>query len=134
MISVNSIEIPARFVRVAGEWYSGMGDMLYAVCSTGGLTTGTNCPVSDYMNRRDRDEKWYLTIWRNLSCDVGRAESAARKQLVDYGDPPEFEDWDDSEYLELVKDVEDLQDFENWVDNTVISDLEEDYGLVDWEN
>jgi hypothetical protein len=128
-VVVNSIEIPPTFVGVAGDWYGGQGCMLYAVCSTGGLTTGTNCPVLDYTDDADRDQKWYYSIWCDLSADVGSAECAARKAVETWEG-----DYNCDEYEELVSNCRDLQDFEDWVDNTVLPMLAAGYpALEDWD-
>jgi hypothetical protein len=128
-VVVDSIMTPPQFVEVASKWYGGQDCMLYAVCSTGGLKIGTNCPVADYMNCLDRDEKWYLTLWRQLSGDVGRAESAARKVVIEYADNPD--DLDD--YDEYAADAAVLADYEEWIDNIVIPLLEVSYGLENYD-
>ncbi len=104
-IPVDSIKMPVRFQRLCADWSGGVDCMLYAVSSTGGLTTGNILPRGC-----DSDEKWYLTIWRELSCDVGYI---ARHQISK-----------DSDYDNLVE-------FEAWVDEQVCR-LEESYGLADW--
>jgi len=106
-IPVDSIKIPVTFVELCDTWYGGQDCMLYAVCSTRNLTTGTHRPRGC-----DSDEQWYLTIWRELSCDVGRAESIARRD----GD----EDWPV------------LAGFEAYVD-AVVERLAQSYGLEEWE-
>ena len=111
-IPVDSIVIPDRFVAVCAGWYNGMGDLLYAVSSTGNLTTGTLRPRGC-----DSDEQWYLTLWRELSSDVGRARSAAEKG---YNGPSDSED------------AAVLSEFEDWVDEQ-IERLEGSYRLEDWE-
>jgi hypothetical protein len=60
----------------------------------------------------DTDEKWYLNIWRGFASDLGYTAMSARK-----GD-------DD--------DADDLEKWESWVDGKC-DDLEEEYGLEDWE-
>lgn len=72
---INHIEIPERFVRVAAAWHSGPEDLLYAVSSTGGLTTGTIQPT-------DTEEEWYLGLWQGLLGDVGYAASCAKEGLA----------------------------------------------------
>ena len=114
MIPVNSIEIPERFVQLAGDWYNGMNDMLYAVSSTGGLTTGTTCPITDYDDGADRDRKWYLALWNDLAVDLASAARACRKQLYELKASGDWEDCD--EYWDLVSD-------------STILDLEADYDL-----
>jgi hypothetical protein len=85
--------------------------MLRAVSSTGGLTTGTICPVTDYTDDDDRDRKWYYSIWLELSGDVGRA-----RRMAGYDH----------------RDFNSLVDFEDWIDEQVYQ-LWESYGLDEWE-
>ena len=107
---IDSIVIPKRFVHACVGWEGGMDCMLRAVTSTGNLTTGITCPAGC-----DGDEeKWYLTIWRELSADLG----AARREAWNHGG-------DDA-------DVDALGDFECWVDEVIIPRLEDEYGLADW--
>lgn len=122
---VNSIEVPERFVTIASEWHGGQNCMLYIVCSTGGVTTGTNCPVLDYDGSKDRDRKWYLLLWRYLSADIGVAARAARRTL-----PYPQDDTDDTDY---VVDADLLEEFEKWVD-AICERLEGEYNLSDWES
>lgn len=120
---VNSIEIPERFVRVASEWYSGVNDMLYAICSTGGLTTGSIRPSGC-----DTPEKWYLTLWRELAVDASfaaRAAKCAYDRLTDDYCSSEWEIYD----AKTARD--DLRDLEDWADE-VVERLEAEYGLEDW--
>ena len=70
---VNSITIPPQFVRIARDYYAGMNDRLYAVCSTGGLTTGTIRPRFGDDRRRASDEEWYWMLWDELADDVESA-------------------------------------------------------------
>jgi hypothetical protein len=111
---VDSIVIPARFVQACVGWEGGMDCMLRAVTSTGNLTTGTIAPAGCGGD----EEKWYLTIWRELSVDLGYAMSAVRKCRK------ESEGYDSFATLAA---------FETWVDEVVIPALEEEYGLADWE-
>ena len=119
MIPINSIEIPGRFVFACEDWYSGAGDKLYAVSSTGGLTLGGRCPVgiNDYTDRDDRNRRWYLQLWRNLSVDVGFAASSAEKG---HNGPTDEED-------AVV-----LREFEDWINDEILPKLAESYGLEDW--
>jgi hypothetical protein len=110
---VDSIMIPPTFVHACVGWHGGMDCMLYAVTSTGNLTTGTDCPAGC-----DGDEeKWYLTLWRELSCDLGRAVDMARE-----GNNGESDE----------ADAIALAGFETWVDDVIIPRLEDEYGLADW--
>jgi hypothetical protein len=102
-IPVDSIELPERFVAICKGWYENVNCPMFAVASTGGVTTETREPPGC-----DTPEEWYLTLWRDLSYAVGRA-------LKDPG----------SDYAVLV-------DFQNWIDRTVTL-LEGDYNLVTWE-
>ena len=66
---VNSIQVPERFVELASTWYSGSDSMLYAITSTGNLTTGgirPNIPFEGPMS----DEEWYVDLFDNLSCEL----------------------------------------------------------------
>ncbi len=107
---INSIKIPRKFVAICNGWYSGSGDMLYAVSSTGNLTTGT-------INPYDSDEKWYLSLWDSLSADAGSARLAAESMC------------DDGE--DYAHDADILGKFEEWVD-VVCERLAVEYGLEDW--
>jgi hypothetical protein len=118
MIPINSIEIPARFVRIASEWYGGQTDLLYAVSSTGGLTTGSRRPLND--EGWASDEEWYYGLWVALSGDVGYARKVCQKGL-DAND-----DNDDTDY---ESDLAVLTDFEDWIDEEVLPRLEASYGL-----
>jgi len=106
---VNSIMIPGRFVTVCNNWHNGIGDMLYAVASTGNLTTGTNRPLDC-----NTDEEWYLMLWRALSNDVDDARQEAQ-----------FARETDSDCL---SDVAIFEDFRGWV-NTVCEELSKEYAL-----
>jgi hypothetical protein len=88
--------------------------MLRAITSTGGLTTGTIEPAGC-----DGDEeKWYLTIWRNLSSDLGYAVRMSEKGCNGKSDEA---------------DSRALAAFESWVDDVIIPRLEDEYGLADWD-
>ncbi len=103
---VDSIVIPDRFMRVCANWHNGINCMLYAVSSTGNLTTGTIRP-----DDCDTDEQWYLTLWNELSVAIGYARRAAIE--------------DKSE------DVGIFDEFEGWVD-AICDRLTREYGLDDW--
>ena len=105
---VNSIKIPSRFVHACIGREGGMDCMLRAVTSTGNLTTGTIRPAGC-----NTPEEWYLQIWRELSCDLGRTVP-----LVDVH-------YDYSTAIMLAL-------FEDWA-NDVIERLEAEYGLADWD-
>jgi hypothetical protein len=121
---VNSIEIRADWVALCGEWYSGQGDLLYAVSSTGGLTLGSRRPSVDVSKtgwpcvwQSLTDEEWYLSLWVGLSGDVWRAVRAAKANGGERG---------------FHEDAEELEAFEAWVDS-VVDRLRVEYGLEDSE-
>lgn len=62
---INSIEIPADFIEFASGWYDGSSSMLYAIASTGGLTTGSVKP-----HGCETEEEWYHMLWRDLSLEL----------------------------------------------------------------
>jgi hypothetical protein len=110
---IDHIEIPGEYVSLAARWYSGQDDLLYAVSSTGGLTTGGQRPSYQGDDRNwlsMTDEEWYLSLWVGLSSDVHFAIKAARKR------PHE--------------DLDDLVQFQTFVDKTV-EDLRAEYHLED---
>ena len=113
-MSINHIEIPPQFVAIASNWYGGQGCMLYAVSSTGGLTTGTNRPRSDFADRMATDEEWYYQLWCELSSDIGIAARAA--EAGHNGDSD-------------IEDAATLREFEDWVDDHVLPRLEREYSL-----
>ena len=109
---VDSIVIPARFVRACDGWEGGMDCMLRAVTSTGNLTTGTIAPAGC-----DGDEeKWYLTIWRELSADLGIVVGMTREDYVESDEA----------------NAANLAEFKGWADE-VVARLEDEYGLADWD-
>jgi len=108
---VDSIRIPAQFVAICDGWYDGMGDLLYAVSSTQNLTIGTIRPAGC-----DSDEKWYLTLWRDLAADVWNAACAAK---MGYNGESDKDD-----YPVLVR-------FEAYADG-IVEQLEREYGLEGW--
>ena len=120
-IPVDSIKIPYEYFELCMHWHGNQDCMLYAVCSTGGLTLGTIRPRGC-----DSDEKWYLTIWRELSSDVAYARRSAEKGCnfragYDDGDG----EGHDADYPALVE-------FEEWVD-AQCERLCVSYGLEDWD-
>jgi hypothetical protein len=116
MIPIDSIVVPVPFQRLCANWHGGMDCMLYAVCSTGNLTTGTYPPRGC-----DSDEQWYLTIWRGLASDLGCTVRQAQKAFdADCMHPDDYDD------------IPELAEFEDWVDDQVIR-LERSYGLADWD-
>jgi len=100
------IEIPGWVDELCCNWYGGQDCMLYAVCSTGGLTLGNRRPLGC-----DTDEKWHLTIWRGFSADMGYAARCARKGGCE--------------------DADLLADAELWIES-VCALLEREYDLAEW--
>ena len=119
MIPIDSIEIPERFVAIARDWYGGQGCMLYAVCSSGGLYTGSQRPTNDD-GYPASDEEWYYGLWIALSGDVHYAAVSARKACVD---------WAERDYNEnCFDDADCLEEFDKWADD-VCERLMVSYGL-----
>jgi len=114
-IPVDSIEIPAWIVEVCSEWYNGSGDMLYAVCSTGGLTLGNRRPLG-----AENTEQWYYSIWCDFSVDIGYAARSARAVANAYPDD-----------LGYQEEADKLETAEKWVDAR-LDELCASYGLEDF--
>jgi len=91
-IKVNSIQIPDAYVDLCGSWHGSTSCLLYAIASTGGLTTGTD-------NRHDSVQAWYANLFQELSIDIDHVAEIADK----------------SEGMET--DAELLREFGNWVDH-----------------
>jgi hypothetical protein len=114
IMQINHIAIPPQFVAIAGDWYGGQSCMLYAVSSTGGLTTGTNRPYDEDTDYPATDEKWYYDLWVELSSDVGYAAKCAEKGCNGSCDRD---------------DAVELRKFEDWIDNNILPRLEREYGI-----
>lgn len=71
--------IPEPFITFASEYHDGVGSMLYAVASTGGVSLGTRRPWIDNQTRPMTDEEWDLSLWKSLSYDVSAAIRVAKK-------------------------------------------------------
>ncbi len=102
IIPVDSILIPIRFINLCESWAGGTDCMLRAVSSIGNLTTGTRRPGGC-----ETDEQWYLTLWRELSGDVGYTERIARKSFLACANDIGHDDW------------EVLVEFEIWVNEQI---------------
>ena len=61
----NHIQIPSKFVKLAGDWHGGQDCVLYAISSTGNLTLGSQRPESDMTN-----EEWYQSLWDDLELTL----------------------------------------------------------------
>lgn len=64
MTPINGIKIPDEFLSLASEWYQGSGSMLYAIASTGSLTTGSIRPSGM------TDEEWYVSLFDDLGSEL----------------------------------------------------------------
>lgn len=111
------IEIPGEFVEVAGHWYSGQYDLLYAVSSTGGLCLGNIRPINDETGEYCSDQEWHLQLWRELSCDIAYAARMAEKAVIH-----------DTENFDAASEAETLRNFEKFANET-IEKLANAYGL-----
>jgi hypothetical protein len=124
-IAIDSVEIPERFVTLASRWYGGQGDMLYAVCSTGGLTTGDRRPVYD--GRIVSDEVWYWLLWSELvDCIESARESCA--MLLEHSDRTGGDGYDN-----LDADMQALDEFADFADG-IAQAIYEDYDVDCWLN
>jgi hypothetical protein len=99
-------------LQIASEWYSGMGK-LYAIASTGALSTGTRRPwrMVGGVWQDMTDDEWRLSLLVDLSRELGDIGSAAH--LADIQGTWECDYPTDAVY-----------DFENRVDD-IIRELQE---------
>jgi hypothetical protein len=103
---INHIQVPAEFVKLAEQWHSGLSDMLYAVASTGNLTTGTNRPWNDDESRPMTDEEWYASLYSALASDIRHCLKIAGK----HNDSPRlraFLEWTEATELALQSTLSD---------------------------
>jgi hypothetical protein len=121
---VDSIEIPPEYLELCEAWHGGLNDLLYAVSSTGGLTLGNRRPPDC-----DTDEKWYLSLWWELSSDITHANRLARRGFDQLSEEGKQECRDNFFGLGRHKK---LSEFEEWVDD-IAERLAEEYGLTEWE-
>jgi hypothetical protein len=113
---LTEVSIPSEYIILAEKWYNGMGDMLYAVSSTGGLTLGSARPSVqvEHSWRALTDREWHLSLWSSLSSDIGAAARACEKSA--HG--PDHDD------------ASELRQFERFADET-IERLRKAYKLED---
>lgn len=104
---VNSIQIPARFLKLCEEWHDGQESMFYAVCSSKNLWLGHNRPTG-----AKTDEQWYLHLWRALSKESHHLTLFKKQEMVDDGDK--------------------ILEFQVYCQQTV-NKLAREYGLEEWE-
>lgn len=76
----DTIKVPSEYVELASQWYSGQGDMLYAIASTGTIATGTIRPWNDDENRYMDDAEWIHSLVSSAECDIRYALNSANKQ------------------------------------------------------
>ncbi len=74
-----TIEIPALFKRLCGEWAGDTGCMLRAIESMGDLTLGTIRPFNHDVGRYLTDQEWHLSLWTSLSGDLSYLSRMAEK-------------------------------------------------------
>ncbi len=104
---VNSIKIPYHFVELCEQWHGSIHCLMYAVSSTGNLTTG-----SIRSRGCETDQEHYLDIWRSLAVDVTHTKQAAEEVYHE--------------------DSFSLSEFEEYADN-IVEKLEKEYNLTGWE-
>ena len=95
---VNHVTVPAEFVTLASEWYSGT-DLLYAIASTGNLTLGNRRPWNDDESRSMTDEEWYANLFSNLAADL----RSLLRQVKRHKDVPKLQ-----RFLEWAETQEDV--------------------------
>ncbi len=113
-IPVDSIRIPSEYADLCPAWHGGLGCLMYAVASTGGLTLGTDRPRDDE-GEWMRDEEWYASLFSELSSDIGAAVRLAELSTTS-GD--------------FADELDTLRNFEVWAD-AMREELAESYGLED---
>lgn len=73
------IDFTPEQIEVAGQWYGGQGDILYAVASTGALRRGTQRPTDDEGKPVD-DDTWLYILAEALVTAASRTAHQARDQ------------------------------------------------------
>lgn len=91
-IPVNSIVIPESFVDLCKVWAGGDDCLLYAIASTGNLTTGT-LRLGDYYC----DEQCYYALWLDFLTNVVSVRKLAGEDHADHIDLVKFEWWVDKQ-------------------------------------
>ncbi len=87
--TINSIQIPAEYVALCEEWRGGKRSMMYAIASTGNLTTGAR-----RFRGCETNEEWYLGLWEDLLDEVNTCYLSALDHEPDDADTlGEFETW-----------------------------------------
>lgn len=105
-----AVQVPHEYVELCESWHSGQSDLLYAISSTGNLTIGNRRPLGC-----DTDEKWHLSLFEDLTCDIGYAvRTAAKASPNGHGD------------------LEQLKEFQTWADDKA-TELRTAYALDEWE-
>ena len=76
---VNSITIPAQYIKLCEQWHSGQSSTMYAISSTGNLTLGDIKPWNQDEDRAMTDDEHYLYLWQCLDSEVHAARKIAKK-------------------------------------------------------
>ena len=105
---INSIQVPEEFIDLCNPWHSGQDSMMYAIASTGNLTTGDVRPYDAYEDRHYTDEEWYVNLFVQLEVEIC--------QLLKLSSPAV----DDQRY--------ELTEFQKWTEG-IIEKLKHEYGL-----
>lgn len=113
---VNSIQIPIEFASLASMLYDGQASMLYAVASTGNLTTGSIRPYDHQEHDYYTDEQWYVYLWSQLEIELYQIVC-----MIEEGRIKDDEDIDANEVVRFHEMVE-----------TTEERLRKEYGLEDW--
>lgn len=101
MIEVNSIIVPWDYVQLCEGWHDGQSSMLYAIASTGNLTTGTHRP-----EHCETDLEWYAELYSSLSSELRRLVKSLPESNEDYYMLRDFRDWADEQSERLDSDCE----------------------------
>lgn len=98
---INSIVVPWDYVQLCSDWHDGQSSMLYAIASTGNLTTGTVRPV--YC---DTDLEWYADLYSSLYSELYRLIRGLDESTDDYYTLVEFRDWAEEQAELLNSELE----------------------------
>lgn len=105
---INSIQIPEEFIDLCNPWHSGQDSMMYAIASTGNLTTGEVRPYDAFDDRHYTDEEWYVNLFVSLEIEI--------YQLLKLNSST------------VDEQRADLEEFQKWVEN-IVEKLTHEYNL-----
>jgi hypothetical protein len=89
---INCLTVPEKFVGYAKLWYDGSASMLYAIASTGNLTTGGIRPR--HYGRALTDQEWYHSLYQDLEMELYHILKKLRYSSVrEEKDLKEFHQW-----------------------------------------